>query len=69
MTQTTITRNGKEYTLWLNDKNEAIGCNCNQRKALEKYGFKPCLHMTGWQQAQRDAERTAFLYYELSLGV
>ena len=69
MTQTTITRNGKEYTLWLNDKNEAIGCNCNQRKALEAYGFKPCLHMIDWKQRQRDAARTAYLNYCLMLGI
>jgi hypothetical protein len=77
MTTTTIksTKSGNEYTLYLNSKKQAIACSCPSRRFNPS---KPCKHMNAHNteiemksqsmQARKDAQRTNFNYYELSLG-
>jgi hypothetical protein len=70
-------RENVTHTLFLDEKGKAVGCTCDEAKAVHiaKYNFKPCSHMIVWndtqaqEQAAKDAARTAYLYYELSMGI
>lgn len=66
-------RENVTHTLYLDEHGKAIGCTCSEAKAVHiaKYNWKPCRDMRDWNdtQAARDAEHTAYLYYELSLGI
>jgi hypothetical protein len=62
-------RQNVTHTLFLDEKGKAVGCTCEYR---QYHPWTPCPHMTEWNvdvQAAKDAERTAYLYYELALGI
>ena len=52
------------HTLYIHE-GKAVGCSCEHRQF---HPWTPCPHMTQHEQAQRDAERTAYLNVAMSLG-
>jgi hypothetical protein len=67
ITAETITsaKNGREYRLFFHD-GKLTGCSCGSRKYHPR---EACKHMKAWQQKQLDERRTAYNYYEMSIGI
>ena len=65
----------KMNTLYLDESGKAIGCTCSEAKAVHnaKYNLKPCRCMKQWnadtEQARKDADRTAYNYFCLSMDI
>ncbi len=66
-TQITSATSGKQYHLTINDETGlATSCTCGDCTYRKPHN---CKHMKSFNQARRDAERTAYINFELSLGI
>jgi uncharacterized Zn finger protein len=62
----TSPESGKRYQLTINDEDgHATGCSCPDRN----FRRHTCKHMRAHEAERHDAERSAYLNWELSMGL